>query len=324
MPRTVLTSGLVFALGLVQLGAAQEPNGKPDAPTPKTTQLVPALPKKSVATALEHRVPEPQTVADLPTLAASVAEYISTIAPSCQPKLRALLVTNFTLPSGDTSAYGIQLADELSHELANKEYKVRVIDRQLLQNVLGKGRIPTQAMNHAVVRSIAEALDARFVVLGTTERLDSGQMMLSSQVIDTTVGEWSGPSMIVYLGRPESDRSIKAVEPFPPLPEITSSSTGEAIYKAGLDGTGLPECRYMPAPAYSEAARKLKLNGPVTAEAVITADGRLEDVRIVRGLPGGLNEQTIAALKTWRCQPALKDGKPVATLVPFTVNFRSY
>ena len=96
------------------------------------------------------------------------------------------------------------------------------------------------------------------------------------------------------------------------------------MYKAGVDGTGLPKCTYMPNPAYSEGARKLHLNGQVTAEAVIASDGKLENVRIVRGLPGGLNEQTIAALQTWRCQPALKDGKPVATLVPFTVNFRTY
>ena len=42
---------------------------------------------------------------------------------------------------------------------------------------------------------------------------------------------------------------------------------------------------------------------------------------LVRGLPDGLNDRTIATLKTWRCNPALKDGKPVPTRVQFVVNF---
>ena len=61
-------------------------------------------------------------------------------------------------------------------------------------------------------------------------------------------------------------------------------------------GRGFQSADTCQLPAYSEGARKLNLNGPVTAEAVITADGSLEDVRIVRGLPGDLNEQTIACL----------------------------
>jgi TonB family protein len=62
----------------------------------------------------------------------------------------------------------------------------------------------------------------------------------------------------------------------------------------------------MPNPPYSDGARKLKLNGTVTAEAVINSEGKLESIRIVRGMPGGLNETTIAAMRTWRCHPALK------------------
>jgi TonB family protein len=80
----------------------------------------------------------------------------------------------------------------------------------------------------------------------------------------------------------------------------------------------------MPNPSYSERARKYKANGPLEAEAIVNSDGKLESIRIVRGLPFGLNENTIAAMRTWRCNPAHKDGKPVPTLVQFEVNFRLY
>ncbi len=78
----------------------------------------------------------------------------------------------------------------------------------------------------------------------------------------------------------------------------------------------------MPNPPYTEGARKLRLNGTVTAEAVINSEGKLENIRVVRGMPGGLNETVIATLRTWRCYPALKDGEPVPVIVPFIITFR--
>jgi len=55
----------------------------------------------------------------------------------------------------------------------------------------------------------------------------------------------------------------------------------------------------MPNPPYSEGARKLRLRGSVTAEAVINTQGKLENMRIVYGLMGGLNETTLSTLRSW-------------------------
>jgi protein TonB len=80
----------------------------------------------------------------------------------------------------------------------------------------------------------------------------------------------------------------------------------------------------MPSPPYSDEARKFKVNGNVWFEAVVNSAGRLENLRITRGLPGGLNETTLATAQNWRCNPALKDDKAVPTLVTFEINFRLY
>jgi outer membrane biosynthesis protein TonB len=77
-------------------------------------------------------------------------------------------------------------------------------------------------------------------------------------------------------------------------------------------------------PPHTEEARRLKVNGFIKVEAIGTTDGRLQDARILNGLSGGLNEQTSSTFKTWRCNPALKDGRPVPTLTSFEVNFRLY
>jgi hypothetical protein len=51
-------------------------------------------------------------------------------------------------------------------------------------------------------------------------------------------------------------------------------------------------------------------------EAVLAKDGRFEHIRIANGLPGGLNELAIATFRKCRCNPALKDGRLVVTLIP--------
>jgi hypothetical protein len=73
----------------------------------------------------------------------------------------------------------------------------------------------------------------------------------------------------------------------------------------------------MPNPPYSKEALRSKVIGTVYAEAIINS-------RTITGLPVDLNETTIAAMKTWRCEPAQKDGKPVPTIVAFQTTFRMY
>lgn len=319
MLRICISCALLLTVGILQVSHAQDASGKPEAPKAKSVQPSIPLAKYSPPNKKER---EPETVADLSALAASVSGYIS--GTGCQPKSCTVLVTDFTLPDGNTSTYGVQQADTLSRDLTSKEYKLRVTDRLRLQTFLDKERVPAQSEHRAVIRWISDELDTRFIVFGTTEKMDNDLVVLSSQLIDTESKEWCVFSAIVNLGPLGSTKDLASREPLVPLPQITTSLSGEKLERAGVDGTTLPHCTYMPNPPYSEGARKLKLNGPVTAEAVINSQGELENVRIVRGLPGGLNETTTATLRTWRCHPALKDGKPVPVLVPFTVNFRMY
>jgi TonB family protein len=222
---------------------------------------------------------------------------------------------------GNTSPYGKQLADELSKELASQNHEIQVIDRGRLQDFLAKDLIPAKSVNPALVRSIAFALKTRFVVLGTTKRTNDDVVQLSARLFDVTDKNGSEYIAVVNLLAPKSSIDLSPSRPFDSLPPITSTASGESIYRAGLDGVSLPRCTYAPNPPYSEEARKLQLSGIILVDAVINSEGKLENVRIVRGLPDGLNDRTIATMKTWRCNPALKDGKPVPTRVQLEVNF---
>jgi len=311
----------VLVLGFLPASHAQESGGRPEVPTPKTVQSRIGPLEYSANSARNEPDRESETVVDVSALAAAIAARI--FSAGCQPKNCAVVVTSFTLSDGNTSAYGVRLADVLSHELANKEYKLRVVDRKGLQTFLAKERVPVEPEHRTVIRWLSEELNARFIVVGTTEKADDG-VVSASQLIDTEDKKWPAYSAVLKVAPVNSAEDLAPTDPSGLLPVITTSANGEKVERGGTEGTTLPSCYYWPNPPYSDGARKLKLSGSVTAEAVVNSQGELENMRIVRGMPGGLNETTLTTMRTWRCHPALKDGKPVPVLLRFIVTFRLY
>lgn len=95
------------------------------------------------------------------------------------------------------------------------------------------------------------------------------------------------------------------------------------IYSPG-DGVSIPRPIYSPEPEFSEEARRSKYQGEVTLLATIGADGRTRDLRVVRSLGMGLDEKALEAVRTWRFEPAKKDGRPVAVQMNIIVNFHLF
>src|SRR6266436_2411880 len=101
--------------------------------------------------------------------------------------------------------------------------------------------------------------------------------------------------------------------------------TGGGSFRAGVNGVGSPVCFYQPPPEYSDEARKVKYQGAVVVEGIIGLDGKISNIRVVKGVGMGLDENAVTAVKTWRCKPAAgPSGKPVATIVPIEVTFRLF
>ena len=65
-----------------------------------------------------------------------------------------------------------------------------------------------------------------------------------------------------------------------------------------------------PNPAYTDEARKLRLEGDVSVEVVFLASGSVRVVRVTNGLGHGLDEAAVRAAEQIRFKPALQDGKP--------------
>jgi protein TonB len=65
-------------------------------------------------------------------------------------------------------------------------------------------------------------------------------------------------------------------------------------------GTTLPSCVYCPDPQYTDEAREAKLQGTVTLEVLVGADGRASQIRIVKGIGLGLDERAEQAIRGWK------------------------
>lgn len=77
-----------------------------------------------------------------------------------------------------------------------------------------------------------------------------------------------------------------------------------------------------PSPQYTEIARKARIQGVVIVEAIINKTGAVTNVKILKGLPMGLDTAAADAVKKWKFKPATLNGKPVAVIYNLTVNFR--
>lgn len=75
-------------------------------------------------------------------------------------------------------------------------------------------------------------------------------------------------------------------------------------------------------PDYTEEARAAQYQGTVVLSVEIGPDGIARNIRVVRGLGLGLDENAASAVQLWHFTPATKDGVPVTVLATIEVNFR--
>jgi len=73
---------------------------------------------------------------------------------------------------------------------------------------------------------------------------------------------------------------------------------------------------------YTEDARRAAVEGEVVLEIVVRRDGSVSDVKLLNGLPHGLNERAIAAVRQWRFAPATRLGQAVDVIVEVAVEFK--
>ena len=74
-------------------------------------------------------------------------------------------------------------------------------------------------------------------------------------------------------------------------------------------------------PVYPDIAKQARVQGVVILECTISPQGKVTDVKVLRGIPL-LDAAAIEAVKQWVYSPTLLNGVPVPVIMTVTVNFR--
>jgi TonB family protein len=74
------------------------------------------------------------------------------------------------------------------------------------------------------------------------------------------------------------------------------------------------------APIYPEEAKAAGVQGVVIAETRISAEGRVEEARVLRSIPL-LDQAALDAIRQWEFTPTLLNGSPVPVIMTVTVQF---
>jgi len=109
-------------------------------------------------------------------------------------------------------------------------------------------------------------------------------------------------------------------QPREPIKELFAS---ERLFRVGAT-VKAPKVLNAPDPEYSELARRAKYQGVAVLGVIVGPDGNPQDVWVVKKLGLGLDQKAIDAVRTWKFDPATRDGQTVAVLLNVEVSFRVY
>ncbi len=99
----------------------------------------------------------------------------------------------------------------------------------------------------------------------------------------------------------------------------TGRYTGDAL-EIG-DGVPKPVAIHKPQPLYTEEARQRRIQGVVILQGIVDEEGNVRNLKVIKGLPFGLDQKAIEGVYQWKFKPTVHQGKPVAVHFYFTVNY---
>ncbi len=145
------------------------------------------------------------------------------------------------------------------------------------------------------------------------------------------------------------DLATKAVEKSGPLPALPSEFAAKSA-DVRMRFTYAPECEpnagpflvvptcqgsttgcvappriaSSPSPQNVQQAGVPKYSGTVSLQLTVNTEGKPENITVVKSLGPGLDQKAIEAVRNWKFEPAMKDGKPVAAQIVVEVDFHLY
>ncbi len=186
--------------------------------------------------------------------------------------------------------------------------------------------VPESSDSDAGAVSAVETPVTRAPKISPARRKSASAEPSNTQVQDFPVTTWV-PSPTIS---PAPDSGTSAVEA-PQVAEAGAKSTDVATLVSAAPV--LPKLKatiseslsggvllHKVQPIYPTQARQARVQGNVVLDAVVSEQGRVEDVKVVTGSPM-LAESAMEAVRQWRYTPYLLNGKPIKKQTRINITF---
>jgi protein TonB len=178
---------------------------------------------------------------------------------------------------------------------------------QSVEPVIARAPVPAQAAPAASARKHTAA-PVEVATPSTEPVVTASRAVLPPLDVEVVAGD--AHSTV----RPGSNAlSIEITKPGTPAPRL-AAATNAADRERILTGAGSYEANY------PVLAQQMKVQGSVVLQALIGADGVVQNLRVMSG-PGILTSAAERAVRGWHFKPVLQNGQPVETKATITVNF---
>ncbi|MGH9648056.1 MAG: TonB family protein [Bryobacteraceae bacterium] len=105
--------------------------------------------------------------------------------------------------------------------------------------------------------------------------------------------------------------------------DATTAAAGSRSGRASdVPISSAAEILFKPHPAYTDEARRLRIEGEVLLEVLFGASGDARVLRIIRGLGHGLDENAVAAAREIRFRPAKRGDRPADSMAVVHIVFQ--
>jgi hypothetical protein len=270
-------------------------------------QFVSASPQQPAAASSESLPPGTDSPAGLAQQIIQQAGEVGCEAGDCR-----ILVTDFILPGGQTSSFGMKMADAFCSQFSKTERPFLVVERAEYRSFLQKERlVPKLQHDEAVARWLARQLNANAVLIGETTRVGPGKIEVKARLLSVDVKNPLFVAAQSVLHVDDIVVDLYPTEALASLPALPDMIDGQALHRGVIPGAVAPACPRIPFSPRTEAAEAAHFRGLILVDTVMGVKGRFEVIRIFHGAPYGLNEPTLRAVQAWRCKPGTLNGKAV-------------
>ena len=291
-----------FAAGFAK--AAQQTQNPPSAQIAPPTQAVPPLAPISS-----------------PEIDEQVARLIPTIK---QMQLKSVAVFGAQGPGDNLTMLGYSVGDAVSESLARQADGFRVIERSALHEKIKEQKLHESALLSPVLDGwISQLMKADAILFVRMETLNAPNLTIALSLFNAKAKVQkavAGDSSQITI----DDKQIEAAK-HPAILESEANKEGHIPHASSDEVKGLPECISCPRPEMSNKARKENHGGDVWLESIVTREGKVERVWVIKAAGRGLDEKAVEAVRNWLFKP-LKDanGTPIRFIATIQVQFQFF